>query len=211
MSFNRLRYDPCECNQATKESQRAATYSLTTPEIDMNCFSTNPHIRASSGHVRYRNVDAESELRNITRPASRCPSQKYQPQCPNCRCINQGIPCGAGVIKCKTCNCKMQDTSNKKEDCYFAVGEQTRLDEPTCTLRGTGINRFQPLCFDPQENIFMPARTMEPTRMMARDEFKPNLPDLSIMEEQHKMAYSKYADKYVCVDHHHSREWRNDE
>ena len=42
-------------------------------------------------------VDVESELRNINKPASRCPSRKYNPTMNGVSCPNQGQPAGQGV------------------------------------------------------------------------------------------------------------------
>ena len=43
----------------------------------------------------------------------------------------------------------------------------------SCNLRGTGINRFEDLCLDPQTNIFIPTQVNLPSRMMSKDNYKP--------------------------------------
>jgi len=62
-------------------------------------------------------------------------------------------------------------------NCYFGV-EDTRLSNPPSTLRGTGINRFQSLCFNPQEKIFFPGEYHIPSRLVVKDSFRPCIPSL---------------------------------
>lgn len=151
-------------------------------------------------------VDVESDLFNINRVASRCPKEKYQPICKNCNCTNQGQPCGAGVIsncsagkgtglntftpKNTQENFHGGNTSNHKNgqrcndnnlvdfpDCYFGT-EDTRLSNPPSTLRGTGVNRFIPLCLNPQAKLFFPGEQHIPTRLVFRDNHRPCIPSL---------------------------------
>ena len=101
-------------------------------------------------------VDTESELFNLTRPATRDPNYKYLPFCPNCgnkkttcgekECL-EGYPCGGGVVSgCEQCQPKLFHFPNGGLKHEF-----TRISNPTCTLRETGINRFQPTYLDHQD------------------------------------------------------------
>jgi hypothetical protein len=196
MSFNRLKYDFCEEKNTINQSIRPGDYKMNTPVTCNGCFQVNPSVVMQKGGVslqkdtpwRFYNgpIDVESELKNITRPATKCPTFKYQPKCENTVCLNQGHPCGQGVVK----GCENSDAINKEgamgndnlvdlNDCLFPV-ENTRLSNPPCTLRGTGINRFNPLCLDPQDQIFYPGEYQIPTRLVVKDNHRPCVPTPAI-------------------------------
>lgn len=89
--------------------------------------------------------------------------------------------------------------SNRKETSFNKVGqrcpdndlmdmpscafntEDTRLSNPPPTLRGTGINRFNPLCFNPQEQIMFPGDYHVSTRLVFRDNHRPCIPSLDVI------------------------------
>ena len=56
--------------------------------------------------------------------------------------------------------------------------EDTRLSNPPCTLRGTGVNRFDPLCWNPQDRAVEPWRYRDGTayRLVVKDNHRPCLP-----------------------------------
>ena len=58
-------------------------------------------------------------------------------------------------------------------ECHFPV-EYTRLN--SCPPRGQSINRFNPLCLDPQKNIFFPGAYQIPTRLVMKDNHRPCVP-----------------------------------
>lgn len=192
MSFTRINYDECERKLKNSESIAPGSYYVNTPvKCDM-CFQPNPSIIAQKGSVSQNSgvdhrfysgpVDVESELRNINRVASKCNHDQYQPYCPDCSCSNQGQPCGQGVVpgcsKSSTrggmCN---NDNLINYQECMFPV-EPTRLSNPPSTLRGTGINRFDPICIDPQQNITFPGDYQVPTRLVVKDNHRPIYPSL---------------------------------
>lgn len=111
-------------------------------------------------------VDTESDLRNITRPLSKDPRHKYKPNCINENCV--------GVINgCDECQPKLYNFP----ECELKYSS-TRLGNPSCNLRGTGVNRFQPLCLNPQN----PNRWEHPGevginyRMIVKDNHVPCIP-----------------------------------
>lgn len=189
MSFNRLAYDTCESKIAIQESVAPGVYQINTPVLCNTCFQDNPQIINQRGGVSMNAntdwrfnagpIDVETDLMNINRPATNCPSGKFQPKCPNCNIVLSGQPCGQGVAEvCKNCSMPLpkgamcnQDLVNMP-DCHFPV-ENTRLSNPPSTLRGTGWNRFEYLCLDPQADLFFPGKLDEDTRLVARDNFKP--------------------------------------
>jgi len=109
-------------------------------------------------------VDTESDLFNINRVLSRDPKFKYVPMCGG-RC--------AGQPDCSECQPKLSHLS----ECLVR-NESTRLTNPKSTLRETGVNRFQPICLDPQD----PSRWEHPGevginyRMVVKDNHVPCLP-----------------------------------
>ena len=194
MSYNRTLYDPCEASLKVKESMNVGKYSLNTPIVCGNCFQGNPRIIDQKTGVSMNSgvewrfyagpVDVESELRNINKPASRCPSHKYNPSCEGASCNNQGHPCGQGVVVgCKNQNDPLRKPWTRAQDnnlvdfpkCYFPT-EDTRLSNPATNLRGTGINRFDPLCIDPQAQVLFPGSYQIPTRIIVKDNHRPCVP-----------------------------------
>ena len=195
MSFNRLKYDRCEEEKNIDESIGPGLYQVGTPVLCGSCFQDNPSIRLQKNGdsmntgVDWRfnagPIDVDSELRNINVPYSRCPKGKFEPSCNNCTCDSQGQPCGQGVVGgCK----KFKDDKLRKEGqrcgdnnlvdfptCHFDV-EDTRLSNPPNTLRGTGWNRFEPLCLNPQDQVLFPGEIQIPTRIVAKDNHRPCVP-----------------------------------
>jgi hypothetical protein len=192
MSWNRLRYDYCEQKKQVFESVGPGNYQVQTPVLCGTCFQDNPSVIMQKSGVSLNRgydwrfydgpVDVESDLRNITRPASRCPSDKYLPKCTNCGCIYQGLPCGAGVAQmCQACKQGKLSRGERCGDqnmvdfpnCHFPV-EHTRLD--SCPPRGLSVNRFETLCLDPQKNVFFPGAYQIPTRLVMKDNHRPCVP-----------------------------------
>lgn len=191
MSWTRLKYDQCEQKKRIYESVGPGNYRVQEPLNCGTCYQKNPSIILQKSGVsmkggvdwRFYNgpVDVESDLLNLTRHASRCPTDKYIPRCSGCNCIYQGQPCGAGVaILCS--DCKNNPQKGKRcgdeslvdfPDCDFPV-EYTRLN--SCPPRGVGINRFEPLCLDPQKNILFPGSYQIPTRLVVKDNHRPCVP-----------------------------------
>ena len=226
MSFNRPMYDFCEGKKRITESTEAANYNIQTPVICGNCIQTDPRIMPNRTGVSLNSntpwrfyagpIDVESDLFNLNRPLSDCPSNKYHPNSKNCFSSN-GQPAGQGVT-CGTKPCEGMNTCNYSNqpypefcgqkvvegfsdkapqdrfrkngqrcpdnnlvdmpDCYFGT-EDTRLSNPPSTLKGTGINRFNPLCFNPQEKIFFPGEYHVPSRMVFKDNHRPCIASLA--------------------------------
>ena len=121
-------------------------------------------------------IDIESELRQGGYSLSKDPSQKYKPTCPECQNCSEGYPCGGGVVAgCNNC----QEKLSHLPPCTIRT-EHTRLSNPICNSRGVGINRFAPLCLNPQEE----SRWLNPSeiginyRMVAKDNHVPCIPKL---------------------------------
>ena len=61
-------------------------------------------------------------------------------------------------------------------NCFEPV-EDTRLSNPPCTLRGTGINRWEWLCRNPQERVFVPFDFNISDKTLAKDNHRPCVPN----------------------------------
>ena len=108
MSFNRLNYDTCEYKQTLAQSIGPGHYAINTPPVSCEaCYPYPPSTRlqrsGDSVDMSKYMIDVDSEMLNITRAASKCPSHKFLPSCPDCIC-DSGEPCGQGVTNnCKSC------------------------------------------------------------------------------------------------------------
>ena len=150
MAFSRLSYDDCAYSKTLNESTGPFKY-VTNPiahQASEQCFMGYPGFNSAmvgNQGIRPETVDVESELRNQTRLASNCPTKKYNPKvnCRACDNCNQGLPCG-----CLHCNAK---NPHSLADCSKEiVPVQSRSFNACSDLNGIFINRFQPLCEDPQ-------------------------------------------------------------
>jgi hypothetical protein len=170
MSFTRQNNDTGAYEQHLAESVGPGLYKLNEPAISCEpCYPWAPTVRlqrqGDSIDTSKNLIDIDSELLNITRKDSKCPSKKFLPKC-------EGGACDQ--LKTQKGFCK--DTCNTNfKDCFFHQ-ESTRLSNPTCTLRGTGFNRWQWLCKDPQNDVFAPFDTNVSTRLLARDNHRPCIP-----------------------------------
>tara|TARA_B100001093_G_scaffold493362_1_gene535471 strand:+ start:315 stop:950 length:636 start_codon:yes stop_codon:yes gene_type:complete len=166
MSFNRLNYDTCSYQHSLAESVGPGEYMLTEPpNVTSPCFAESPQIRLQRQGVSVTRdmplIDVDSELLNLTRSASNCPSKQY-------------IPNGEQCDESK----RLEEAKKNLvhgDDCYFTV-EDTRLSNPACNLRGTGWNRWEWLCLNPQERVLMPFDHNINNRLVAKDNHRPCIP-----------------------------------
>lgn len=91
-------------------------------------------------------TNVESDLKNLGRPTVRTTCGQYQPE--------QGFAVAERLIAMP--EAKFPQTAS-------------HLVDPPCTLRGTGINRWQWLCENPQENVMMPFEHLVDSRHAAKD------------------------------------------
>jgi len=189
MSFNRLNYDTCTYKHTLAESISPGDYLLNTPKISCEpCYQSNPSVRLQSigNSVSKTNylIDVDSELLGITRKSSNCPDKKFLPECKNCKC-SSGEVCGQGVTNlCKDCDNKLKEGGKCGDedlydfkDCYIMT-DDSRLSNPPCNLRGTGWNRWEWLCLNPQERVEMPFDWNINNRLVVKDNHRPCVPQL---------------------------------
>ena len=104
--------------------------------------------------------------------------QKWNPDCKDCP-DTSGYPCGGGVNgtqgggRCPDGFQKGPLTHFK--DCDVAPREDTRLSNPINNLRGTGWNRWEWLCLNPQERVLMPFDHAI-NRIVVKDNHRPCVP-----------------------------------
>lgn len=180
-SFERQIYDTEAYKKSLEQSTNPLRYLL-NPMSVIRCDPTRPtqpgFIARTGVSVSSRRslVDIESELLRLNYRNTKDPSQKYQPTCGECGECMSGYPCGGGVVGvCQNC----QDTVNHLPVSGLFT-DATRISNPICTARGVGINRFQPLCLNPQdENRWLqPSEIGINYRMVVKDNHVPIIPKM---------------------------------
>lgn len=162
MSSNRLRYDPNTYKHSLAESVGPLNYQLGTPQQCEECFIKDPSYRLQRAGVstdsRNAMIDVDSELLNITRKLSNNPAEKYIPQ------------------EDKEGNLCTETEKYHPRECDVVKTEYTLLSNPPCNLRGTGWNRWEWLCQDPQANVISPYYFGTDTKQLAKDLHRPCVP-----------------------------------
>lgn len=183
MSFTKLSYDKDAYKINLKQSERPGSYHIEKPRISSkHCYpypaSIIPQQQGVSVFKNKLQVDVGSELLGITRKASGAPAKQYNPTC-NTTC-DTGYPCGQGVIgKCsglKEGQHAGDDDLIHGENCFIPA-EETRTTNPACNLRGTGWNRWEWLCNDPQAHIEKTFPTNISNRILAKDNHRATIPN----------------------------------
>lgn len=158
MSFQRSIYDQCAYAHRVRESMSPGNYRIEQPKDDVGPVggSVRPDdFMMLQGYGRSicpqgTNVSAESDILGYTQRVSRCPEDGVKPAPADAVCVNKSY------------------TPARRE---YTPTEATRLSNPSCTLRGAGINRFHALCSNPQEwckiNSTVPLGTS--SRILAKD------------------------------------------
>jgi hypothetical protein len=156
MALTSLRYDPCAYQHRVNESIGGGEYAHGTPlQHCLRCLPDSPYTRVAAWvgpGQQGEAVDVDSDLRGITRRASDCPAEHYLP--------GQQSP----------------TSLTPPDSCAALTPEDTRLSNPPCTLRGTGWNRWQWLCRNPQDNVLPRFDHMINSRILFKDNHRPCLP-----------------------------------
>lgn len=182
MSFNRLKYDTCETKQDLKQSRGPGLYQINEPKLCQSCLPDTSLIISQKGadsiNKKYpkiyqsSQVEVESKLRNITQPASRCPENKLsEADIGKCGSETLGLPTGSGIFA----QCTEGNDLSHMVICSFPV-EATRNSNPSSNLRSIGINRFNPLFMDPQDQVLFPGEYGVNTRLLSKDNHRPCVP-----------------------------------
>jgi hypothetical protein len=161
-------YDKCAYPEDLYESTAPYNYIMNTDRIH-NCNGCLPTlgprgsylgagVSSPTGDViaaAQQNIDIDSVMSNRNVPLSKCKRGKVNP---------------VNVTKIKTKNLPL---CNDHLD-----GQHTKMSDPAMFYRGAPINRFFDPIKDPQANIYY-SWTVN-SQLEARDNFVPELPDLSL-------------------------------
>jgi hypothetical protein len=164
MSFASLGYDSCSYEEKLRRTVGPGMYMLSTPNNDVQlCGKDVP----ADPYMRYQHwgagtcapgsaVDDGSELLGLRykTTTSKCSSDSYIPG----KYASKGI-------------CNVPGNTNPRA--CMAPTEDTRLSNPPCTLKGTGWNRWEWLCYDPQEKAIVPFEWNTSYRIVAKDNHVP--------------------------------------
>lgn len=185
MSFTNLSYDKGAYTTDLNQSVGPGVYRLGEPSISCEgqCYPYPPTVRLQrQGDSISKNnllVDVDSELLGITRKLSEDPNKQYQPNCVDTVC-SSGEACGQGVAgQCsgmKPGQRAGDQDLHHWQDCYIPA-EDTRLSNPSCNLRGTGWNRFEWLCLNPQDRVEIPFDWNISNRIVVKDNHRPCIPN----------------------------------
>jgi hypothetical protein len=184
MSFTKLSYDKGAYTSNLNQSVGPGVYRLGEPQLSCGnqCFPYPPSVRLQRQGDSISNkdllIDVDSELMGINRKLSQDPSTKYQPKCNGSVC-SSGQPCGQGVSG----NCSKRKPGERAgdqnlkhwRDCFLPA-EDTRLSNPSCNLRGTGWNRWEWLCINPQERVEIPFDYNIQNRIIVKDNHRACIP-----------------------------------
>lgn len=188
MSFNRLNYDTDTYRQELNQSIGPGAYAINPPPVSCTpCYPYPSTIRLQHTGASVQKdifmIDVDSELQGLFRKSSKDPSKQYVPCCDGATC-STGEPCGQGVSG----SCKSKEVPLKRgerfgdqnlvhwKDCMVPA-VNTRLEDPPCTLRGTGWNRWENLCLNPQERVEVPFDWNISNRLVVKDNHRPLIPN----------------------------------
>lgn len=181
MAFSKNAYDLCSYKYQLAQEIGPGVYQLTRPDNQViPVLPRDPRFIAQTSGVSISKntslIDIDSELIGISRNLSRCPDRKYMPD------GNASFQCGAQTGKVRN-GCQPFDKVcvDNTEFLKFAdnglYSEDTRLSNPPCTLRGTGINRFEFLPMHPQERVLHEFDYEINTKILSKDNHRPCLPN----------------------------------
>ena len=157
-NWTRNRADDCHIEDDVRVTTGPGRYILEAPNSYCNAsFVPEPTTRqqkwGASQVQTYTKTDVESDLWNINRTTTKAVCGQYDP---NDNRMNTA------------------DKKNIKEASFPQT--HTRLNDPPCTLRGTGWNRWQWLCQNPQEGVMVPFDWFIPGRILHKDAHRPCIP-----------------------------------
>jgi hypothetical protein len=168
MASTKLAADSCTYTEKLRRSVGPGMYQLGTPGSDCtkDCSKDIP----SDPFIRYQAwgpgscvpgsaINDGSELLGLNYKASKCSADAYMP----------GKYSAEG-----TCHAGARGRESNPRDCQ-APTESTRLSNPPCTLRATGWNRWEWLCWNPQDRALIPFDWNVSYRIVSKDNYVPCL------------------------------------
>jgi hypothetical protein len=153
-----LKYDDAAYSASLRQLVGPGHYQL-MPLVGSHCGACLPgdprvSVGVAPGSSQGSRVDIESELHNITRRATRAPDGLYRGD-------------GSGPV----------GVQQQLTPCAGPTAVDTRLVNPPCTLRGTGWNRWEWLCSDPQAHVhsMLPFDANVDTSLVVKDTHRPRV------------------------------------
>jgi len=192
MALSTLTNDSCSYEEKLRRSVGPGMYMLGTPANDgLACSQDIP----ADPYLRYQTygpntcmpgfaVDDSSELEGLPYKNSKCSADAYVPG----KYSSKGL-CGV--------------PGNTNPRACAAPQESTRLSNPPCTLHGTGWNRWEWLCYNPQDKALIPFEWNVDANMLMRDNHKPCLEkplDQSQLLPSAKDMDPSYYNMTPCTD-----------
>jgi hypothetical protein len=149
-SMTRYKHDVSKMVENNEITTGPGRYALGVPNHYGNAvYAPNPTVRmqkwGASHDMSSTKTDVESDLWNIGRPSTRTVCGQYQPED------------GARRL-----------TAMPEGDFPQTAA---RLVDPPCTLRGSGWNRWEWLCENPQENVMTPFEHLVDSRHANKDRY----------------------------------------
>lgn len=192
MSSSSIQNDSCSYQEKLRRATGPGMYMLSTPANDCGdeCNRDTP----IDPYIRYQQwgpgscapgkaVDDGSELLGLRYKNSKCNDDAYAPGKYNA----QGACTPNGNGKPRSC---------------MTPTEDTRLSNPACTLKGTGWNRWEWLCYDPQDKAIIPFEWNTSYRIVVKDNHVPCLEepiDQSIFYPSNKIQVNNSVKTYSSV------------
>lgn len=186
-AWQRLSYDPVTYETDLNQSTRPLKYRIDPIYANPCGQLCRPGDIGYIGRIgtsinkNHSLIDTDSELKLLNYRASRAPQHHYLPTLNKNSC-NTGYPGPeAGGIQFELTEqdqCRNPSDKWHFPECGKLRTEYTSISYPRCDIRGTGVNRFQPICLDPQH----PSRWEHPSeiginyRMVAKDNNRPCIP-----------------------------------
>ena len=182
MSFNRLTYDTCAYEQQLNQAKGPGEYTLNVPKATCEpCFPADPRHKLQNqgsstvGKNQFINVDVESDLKGQTRLASKCATNNFMPNCDTHKLTHY-------------------------RDCVMTT-EETRTTNPASNLRGTGWNRWEWLCLNPQDKVsfdnypngITPFDSYVNNKQLVKDNHRPCLP--TPLDQEAALPGGKYVEE----------------
>jgi hypothetical protein len=157
-NWTRNRADDCHIVDDTRITTGAGRYVLGAPNAYCNAtFAPEPTTRLQKwGDAQvetFLKTDVESDLLNLNRPTTKTACGSYDPN-----------------------DNRMNAAPKKAANEASFPQTHARLNDPPCTLRGTGFNRWEWLCQNPQEGVMMPFDWYVPGRLLHKDAHRACIP-----------------------------------
>ena len=164
MANTQFRTDSCSYNEQLKRSIGPGLYWLNTPANDCGPEGCERDIPADP-FLRYQTfgpgacppgkaVDDGSELEGLNYKSTKCAKDQYLPG----KYSSKGACSVPGKSEPRSC---------------LAPTESTRLSNPITTFKEWGVNRWEWLCWDPQDRAIIPFEWNTSYRRVVKDNHAP--------------------------------------